>query len=107
VGLGAAPWSLQRRAARWCIVAAAVFATACGSTSTETVTSPTPVKCEVSLAPTDHTMDALGGVDKVSVTTAPECAWTAAADASWISSLAPTNGQGSGDVQFTVPPNPD
>src|SRR5207248_9391927 len=48
-----------------------------------------------------------GGNGGVSVSTQPECAWDAAADASWISGLAPTSGQGSGQIQFAVAANPD
>jgi hypothetical protein len=93
--------------ARWCIIAVALLTAACGSTSTETATSPTPVKCAVSLSAAEQSIGALGGAATVKVTTGPECAWTSAAEVSWIDSVAPTSGQGSGDVQFQVSPNPD
>lgn len=89
-----------------CVIAAALVA-ACGSTSTETVTGPTPVKCGVSLSVGDSSIDAAGGTGVLQVTTEPECAWTAATEVSWIGDLVPVSGQGSGDVQFQLSPNPD
>jgi hypothetical protein len=38
----------------------------------------------------------------LTVTALPECAWTAVAQASWITDLAPAAGQGSGRVEFRV-----
>jgi hypothetical protein len=52
-------------------------------------------------------MDAGGGSATVTVNTQPECTWTATAEASWITGLAPTQGQGTGQVQFQVSPNPN
>jgi hypothetical protein len=42
----------------------------------------------------------------VTVTTTQECGWTAASQVSWISSLSPASGQGSGQVVFNAAPNP-
>jgi hypothetical protein len=42
----------------------------------------------------------------LAVTTLPECTWTAAAQAGWISELKPTAGQGNGEIQFRVAANP-
>jgi|SoiMethySBSTD1v2_1073268.scaffolds.fasta_scaffold00280_9 all-beta uncharacterized protein/BACON domain-containing protein len=88
------------------ILAAALAAAACGSTSTETVTGPNEPKCAVSLTAPAAAIDAGGGSGTVTVTTQPECAWTAAAEASWIASLNPAQGQGSGEVRFQIGANP-
>jgi hypothetical protein len=48
---------------------------------------------------------ATGGVVALTVTALPECAWTAVAQASWITDLAPAAGQGSGQVEFRVVAN--
>jgi ABC-type arginine transport system ATPase subunit len=91
-------------------VAAAVTAllvAACGATSTSTATGPTPVKCAVSLVAPENAIAASGGAGAVTVTTQPECAWTAAVEGNWIGDLAPASGQGSGEVRFQVTPNPD
>ena len=42
----------------------------------------------------------------MSVTTSSECAWSASASVSWITGLNPVSGQGQGQVQFQVAPNP-
>jgi Putative binding domain, N-terminal/Viral BACON domain len=89
------------------IFCAAVFVAACGSTSTESVTGPSAPKCSVSLAGPDGSIGAGGGPGTVVVTTQPECAWTATAEASWITGLSPAEGQGSGQVQFQAAANPN
>ena len=88
------------------ILSAAVFVAACGSTSTESVTGPSAPKCSVSLAGPEGSLGAGGGPGTITVTTQPECAWTATAEASWITELAPAEGQGSGQVHFQATPNP-
>jgi all-beta uncharacterized protein/BACON domain-containing protein len=89
------------------VILAAVFLSACGSTSTESVTGPSAPKCLVSLAGPAGAIGASGGTGAVTVTTQPECEWTAAAEAAWITELAPVSGQGNGQVQFQVVPNPN
>ena len=89
------------------ILGAALFFAACGSTSTESVTGPSAPKCNVSLAGPEESIGAGGGPAVVTVTTQPECVWTATAEAAWITDLTPPEGQGSGQVQVQVGPNPD
>ena len=86
------------------IATVAVCGAACSSSSTST-TGPTPVKCQVALS-TPPTLDANGGTGTVTVTTQPECAWTASTQLSWLSDLSPTSGQGSGQVAFRAAANP-
>jgi hypothetical protein len=85
--------------------AAAIVAAACSSSST-TSTGPSPTKCQVALDATPKSFVAGGGRGTVSVSTQPECAWTAAAQASWVSDLNPASGQGPGQFTFQVPANP-
>ena len=51
-------------------------------------------------------MTSTGGSGVVTVATQPECAWNAASEASWISGITPTSGQGNGEVHFQVSTNP-
>ncbi|HET9372644.1 MAG TPA: BACON domain-containing carbohydrate-binding protein [Vicinamibacterales bacterium] len=81
------------------------LAARCGSSVT--TVGPTPSKCPTTLGVAADGIGAGGGQSSVTVTTQPECAWTATADASWISELAPTSGQGSSVITFTAAPNPD
>jgi hypothetical protein len=89
------------------ILSAAVLLAACGSTSTETITGPTDPKCTVSVAGPEASIGASGGAGVVTVTTQPECVWTATAEASWLTELTPAGGQGSGQVQFQAGANPN
>jgi hypothetical protein len=89
------------------LIVVAVLVSACGSTSTESVTGPSAPKCLVSLASPADAIGASGGTGAVTVTTQPECEWTAAAETTWITELAPVSGQGNGQVQFRVVPNPN
>ena len=76
--------------------------------TTSTVTSsanPSPVKCQVAASAVSQTMTADGGVTAVQVSAQPECAWSAVADATWITQLKPTAGQGNGQVEVVVSPN--
>jgi hypothetical protein len=61
----------------------------------------------VSLTAPESSLAATGGAAAVTVTTQPECAWTASSEVGWIGDLGPTSGQGNGAVQFRVSPNPD
>ena len=88
-------------------VVSTLLVAACGSTSTESVTGPVPAKCGVTLSTSDDPVDASGGTRTVTVTTNPECAWTAAADVGWISEVAPASGQGAAGVQFRAGANPN
>lgn len=81
--------------------------TACGSTSTESVVGPSAAKCSVSLTGPESAVDASGAPGSITVNTTPECEWTATAEGSWITELAPTQGQGGGQVRFQASPNPN
>lgn len=87
-------------------LAVALIVPACGATSTESLTGPGGPKCSVSLTGPSEPIDASGGPGAVSVNTTPECEWTASAEAGWVTALTPTQGQGSGQVQFQAAPNP-
>ena len=86
------------------IVATVVLVAACGSTSV-TSTGPSPVKCLVTLTSPDAPLVSSASVGTITVSTTPECAWTATSDASWVARLDPSSGQGSGTVQVGVAAN--
>ena len=88
------------------VAACAVIASSCGSTSTESIVGPGSAKCAVTLSGPDSPMSAAGAEGAVVVSTQPECEWSATAEASWITSLSPTSGQGNGQVQFRAVANP-
>ena len=82
----------------------AFIAASCTSDST-TLTAPSPVKCAPSLALASPTMAASGGTGVLSITTTPECTWTASAQVTWLSGFSPSSGQGSAQVAFQVAAN--
>ncbi len=105
--VGPAPRSARLgRCVLWVVaMCAAAIASACGSDSAVT-TSPTQVKCQVTLAAPGSSIGADGGMGSVTVTTSPECPWDASTAATWLSELSPVSGQGTGTVQFRAAPNP-
>ena len=93
-----------RRLIALLIAVTAAVGASCSSSSTSE-TAPTPVKCQVALN-TPPALDASGGTGTLTVTAQPECAWTVSTEASWLSDLSPTSGQGNGQVVFRAPANP-
>ena len=61
--------------------------------------------CRFELRPGSLTLDAAGGSREVVVSAAGACAWTVAADASWISFTTPVTGNGDGTVGVSIAPN--
>jgi chitinase len=90
---------------KWLIaLVIAAAGAACSSSSTST-TGPTPVKCQVALS-TPSALDANGGTGTVTITSQPECAWTASTQSSWLADLSPSSGQGNGQISFRAAANP-
>jgi Putative binding domain, N-terminal/Viral BACON domain len=87
-----------------CVLACALAA--CGST-VATSTGPSPTKCALTLAVPAAPISSAGDTAMVGVTTQPECTWSASSDASWITGLTPSSGQGSAQLQMQVATNPD
>ena len=85
-----------------CLSAVALLVAACEPSSSISA-GPDPLKCQLSLA-APPMIDAGGGTGTLTVTTNPECAWTATSGATWIS-LSPSSGQGSATVELRVTPN--
>jgi hypothetical protein len=50
-------------------------------------------------------MAASGGTGVLTITTTPECTWTASAQVPWLSAFSPASGQGSARVEFQVAAN--
>jgi hypothetical protein len=92
----------------WLLVTAigtGAVAAACSS-ERAVATSPTQLKCQVTLAASPASIGPDGGTGRVAVTTTPECPWDVSTAANWLSGLSPTSGQGSGTVEYRAAPNP-
>lgn len=89
------------------VVGAMLAAAVACSSSSLTSTNPSPIKCQVTVAGNIAPLPVGGGSTTLSISAQPECAWTAATQASWISDITPTSGQGNGQIQIQAGPNPD
>jgi hypothetical protein len=69
-------------------------------------TGRSPIACSYAIAPANLTFGEDGGTGTVTVTTAPGCAWTAAASADWVAITAGGSGDGPGTVTYAVTANP-
>ncbi len=69
--------------------------------------SPSPQPCTYTVAASPTSFQAAGGAGNATVSTGATCAWTARADAGWLSIPSGGSGTGSGIVAFTVAPNSD
>ncbi len=68
--------------------------------------APVPPGCSYSIQPVGQTIAAAGGIGTIDVTAnVATCAWTAAANAGWITITAGASGTGSGRVTFNVSTN--
>jgi hypothetical protein len=83
----------------------AVIVAGCSST-TSTLTSPTPAKCVVATTLSLGTMGASGGSGSANITAARECAWEALSESPWVTITDGQRGQGDGIVSFAVSANP-
>ena len=61
--------------------------------------------CNFTLTPPNATFVSTGGPGNVSITTTPECSWTATSNSPWITITSAASGQGSGSISYNVAPN--
>lgn len=61
--------------------------------------------CRYEIAPSSQSVGASGGQGRITIATAAECAWTATAEAGWITLTSPAVGTGPATVTFTVASN--
>jgi Viral BACON domain/Putative binding domain, N-terminal len=61
--------------------------------------------CSAVVAPDTIAEPAAGGPQSVTVTTAPDCSWTAASNAPWLAVSAGASGTGNGNVQLAIQSN--
>jgi hypothetical protein len=77
------------------------------SSSTQTVTSPSTLKCQPTAVADPATFSAAGGAGTLTVTANRDCQWNAAATGNWIQLGVQSSGQGNSTVAFSVAGNPD
>jgi hypothetical protein len=63
--------------------------------------------CSAVVTPDTIPAPAAGGSQTVSISTAADCAWSAASNAPWIAVAAPSSGSGNGAVRLDIQPNSD
>src|SRR5438067_2421423 len=90
------------------LIVGSALLTLCCSKSSIDLTSPTAVKCQVSVENSLSTNVPSAGVSgTLAVTTTRDCTWSATSNAAWTQLTGDTTGQGSGTVGYRVLPNPD
>jgi hypothetical protein len=101
--------ALLRRAfgptARAALVAAFLAAWVACSSSSTSVTSPTSVRCAVTLSLSPTTLDAAGGSGQITVSVDRDCPWQARSEADWIALAPPASGQGDSNLRYTASAN--
>jgi hypothetical protein len=68
------------------------------------ITNQFTLSCAYTVTPTSANVGGAGGAQAVTVTTTPECAWTAASSEAWMT-VTPTSSTGSGTTTLTVAAN--
>jgi hypothetical protein len=63
------------------------------------------VSCSYSISPANEAMAAAGGTSTITVATGGSCAWTSAANASWITIASGSSGTGPGTVRLNIAAN--
>ena len=100
-GSGTGPGTVQFTGAANAGSARSGTITAAGQTFTVTQDA----GCSPVVAPDTIGQSAAGGSQNVSVTTAPECSWTAVSNAPWIAIAVGASGSGNGTVQLDIQSN--
>jgi hypothetical protein len=95
-----------RSAVAAAIVAALVSGCGGGTTATTELTGPTQVRCATTLSGPPALLPHAGTQSAITVHTTRDCAWTASADAAWLT-LQPLAGQGEATIATSVAANPD
>lgn len=88
------------------MIAVALMASACGSSSIA-VTGPSAPKCQVSATNSLASVPPDGATGTITIDTTRDCTWTASSGASWIALTSEAAGQGSGSVAYRVAANAD
>lgn len=89
---------------RLTLVCLLLFAGSCGSSSSTSLLGPSAQKCGLTVKSSTPAIPASGGTGNLTVETARECAWSARAEAAWIT-LSGAEGQGPATLDYFVAPN--
>ena len=81
-----------------------LFAGSCGSSSSTSLVGPSAQKCGLTVKSSTPAIPASGGTGNLTVETTRECAWSARAEAAWIT-LARAEGQGPATLDYSVASN--
>jgi hypothetical protein len=83
-----------------------LIVTACGSSSTTSVTAPsTDPRCALSVTAEPRAANAPGATGALRIGTNRECSWTVSTDVDWIAFAAARSGQGEATIPFTISSN--
>jgi hypothetical protein len=88
------------------LIVVSLWASACGSTSSNTVAGPSPVKCAVSATNMTPSFPPVGGAGTITVAAERECSWSSTSQVAWVSLADPHDGRGDGTLKYNVAANP-
>jgi Putative binding domain, N-terminal/Viral BACON domain len=98
--------TMSRRSVTFFLSVFVVCSIGCGSgTTSVSPLAPSVQRCGVALAASPSTVGSSGGGGVLKIDTARECRWTLATTATWIRFGSAMEGQGPGEVAFTIEPN--
>jgi hypothetical protein len=95
------------------LAALALFAVACGSSTSTSITSPgsaaspSTARCQAAVTGTPSSFGPSGGSGTISVVVARECTWNATSQAAWVVITSAAEGQGDGTIAYSVAANAD
>jgi hypothetical protein len=84
----------------------AILGAACGTTTSEQIAGPDPVRCQITLSGPPESFPASGATATATIRAARECAWTASSEAPWVQ-VSPSSGEGERQLTITVAANAD
>jgi hypothetical protein len=99
------PWLRRSRTLVAC--GALVFAAACGSSTSSTITAPTTAdRCQLTVSAQPTSLPSAGGRGAIAVGINRECTWEARTDADWLQFDVRPTGQGPATLNYGVAGNP-
>ena len=88
----------------WPLLALAVLASGCGTTSSTSVNAPS-ARCAVTATAQPAAVGAPGGTGAIAISADRECAWDARSESDWLS-ISAASGRGDGSLRYTATGNP-
>src|SRR5688572_10172203 len=87
------------------LLALVVISTASCTSTQQSTTGPSGLRCSISLKNSVETSPAAGGAGTLAVASGRDCTWTASSGAAWVVITSASSGQGDGSISYRVAAN--